>query len=388
MTVARAVADTISLTDAYRNMIDAGEIVDDPRQAKAVEKLQALSDQLQGYAGQMGKSGWLVRLGLGAKIQPVPKGLYLWGGVGRGKSMLMDLFFEQIPTEKRKHVHFHSFMQEVHRRLQNFRDARQQQKVPENVDPLEALARVIAARVWVLCFDELHVTDIGDAMILGRLFECLFENGVVMVTTSNRPPRDLYKDGLQRDRFLPFIDLIEQKLDVFELDAGRDYRLEKLSAMDVYLTPLGPETGKKLEDDFHQLTLGALPGPVTIKVHGRDVLIPLAAEGVAFCHFRDLCATALGAGDYLKLAATFHTVIMDGVPRMGVENRNEANRFVTLIDALYEARTNLIVAAEAAPHQLYEKGDGAFEFERTASRLMEMQSADYLGLAHRSGEKN
>jgi len=380
--------DAVTLKDVYQNMITAGDIIKDARQSEAVDKLQALIQTLKGYNGQMGKSGWRVRLGLGAKLQPTPRGLYLWGGVGRGKSMLMDLFFEHVPTDKRKHVHFHGFMQEVHRRLKNFQNAQHQQHAPVHVDPIVALARVISDQAWLLCFDEFHVTDIGDAMILGRLFEHLFENGVVVVTTSNRPPWDLYKDGLQRERFLPFIKLIEEKLGVFELDAGRDYRLERLRQMDAYLTPLSRDASEKLKKDFHELTLGAVAQSVTLRIQGRDVMIPMAAEGVAFVEFSDLCAKALGAGDYLMLAETFHTLILDKVPGLGPENRNEAKRFITLIDALYEAKTNLIIACDAQPTEIYAKGDGAFEFERTVSRLMEMQSADYQGLAHRKAEKN
>jgi len=377
-----------TLKTAYQNMVTAGDIVEDPRQTEAVDKLQSLIDALNGYTGQMGKSGWRVRMGLGAKIKPTPRGLYLWGGVGRGKSMLMDLFFEHVPTDKRKHVHFHGFMQEVHRRLQNFQNAQRQQQAPVNADPIVALARVISDQAWLLCFDEFHVSDIGDAMILGRLFEQLFENGVVVVTTSNRPPWDLYKDGLQRERFMPFIKLIEEKLCVFELDAGRDYRLERLHQMDAYLTPLSRDASAKLKKDFHELTLGAVAKSVTLRVQGRDVIIPLAAEGVAYVEFSDLCAKALGAGDYLMLAETFHTLILDKVPGLGPENRNEAKRFIILIDALYEAKTNLIIACDAPPAEIYDKGDGAFEFERTVSRLMEMQSADYQSLAHQKTEKN
>jgi len=370
--------------DAYRNLVEEGTIHADPIQEQAMTQLQALSDALSEYGRQMGKTGWRARLGLAGRKTDPPKGLYFHGGVGRGKTMLMDLFFDHcvIDEEAKQHVHFHAFMQEVHRRLHAFREAQKAGKVPKNRDAVDALAKVIVERAWLLCFDEFHVTDIADAMILGRLFEALFARGIVVVTTSNRRPKDLYKDGLQRELFLPFIDMLEDNLEVFELDNGTDYRLERLRALDVFITPAGDEADGKLDKAFHELSIGAEAKPRTMQVNGRDVAVPKAAEGVAYATFNDLCAQPLGPGDFLALAESFHTLVLKDVPEMSPKNRNEAKRFVTLIDALYEAKVKLICSAEAEPTQLYTEGDGAFEFERTVSRLIEMQSPDYMALPH------
>ncbi len=370
--------------DAYRRLVETGAIKADPAQEAAALALQRLAEQLVAYKGQMGKQGWAARLGIGTKTMPPPKGLYMWGGVGRGKSMLMDLFFESAPVEARQHVHFHAFMQEVHRRVHAFREAQKAGKVPQSKDPLMALARVIADQAWLLCFDEFHVTDIADAMILGRLFQALFEHGVVIVATSNRHPKDLYKDGLQRERFLPFIDLFVQKMDVLELVAAEDYRLARLKGIEVYVTPDDAQAAEKLEQDFRDLTIGAEPHPTALDVNGRKLELSRAAEGVLFASFDELCARPLGPGDFLAIAERFHTLILKGVPKLGPANRNEAKRFVTLIDAMYEAKVNLVCSAAVPPTELYTEGDGAFEFERTVSRLIEMQSADYMAMGHRT----
>ena len=366
----------------YERLLENGDIQPDPSQARAVEKLQGLHEALAQYSDQMGKQGWMARLRLGRNKKTPPPGLYLWGGVGRGKSMLMDMFFDVALVEDRKRVHFHAFMQEVHKRMHSFREAVKAGKAPESTDPLVALSRVITDQAWLLCFDEFHVTDIADAMILARLFEALFEAGVVVVATSNRHPKDLYKDGLQRDTFLPFIDMLGEKLDVLELEAGIDYRLDRLKTMEVFLTPVNAETDAKLEQDFHSLSIGGQPRPVTLNVQGREVEIPKVAEGVAMADFGDLCEKPLGAGDYLAIAESFHTLLLRGIPKLGPDKRNEAKRFVTLIDALYESKVNLICSAEAPPEELYTEGDGAFEFERTVSRLMEMQSEEYMEIPH------
>lgn len=370
--------------DAYKALLSEGAINPDPIQDQAMAALQALDDVLADYGRQMGKTGWLARLSLAGSRMAPPGGIYFHGGVGRGKTMLMDLFHDHcsVGDGHKRHVHFHAFMQEVHRRLHSFREAQKAGKMDKNRDGVEALAKIIADRAWLLCFDEFHVTDIADAMILGRLFEALFKRGVVVVTTSNRRPADLYKDGLQRELFLPFIDMIQEKLNVFELDNGTDYRLERLRRMDIYITPANAEADGKLEKAFRELSIGAEAKPRSFTVNGREVKMAKTAEGVAFATFDDLCARPLGPGDYLAFAESFHTVVMKDVPVMGPNSRNEAKRFATLIDALYEAKVKFICSAQAGPTELYTEGDGAFEFERTASRLIEMQSPDYMALPH------
>jgi cell division protein ZapE len=308
----------------------------------------------------------------------------MYGGVGRGKSMLMELFFNSCTIESKEQIHFHVFMKEVHERLHNFREAAKAGKVSPKKDPLAALARIIAKRAWLLCFDEMQITDIADAMILGRLFEVLFEEGVVIVTTSNRPPNDLYKNGLQREKFVPFIKLFEQKLDILQLNGPVDHRLARLRSMNSFLTPLNDETDAELQQNFATLTTGLTAAPIDIPLKGRKIHMPLAAEGVVFAPFDALCNLPLGASDYLKIAELFHTVIISRIPKLGPNNRDAAKRFVTMIDALYEAKTNLVCSAETPPHKIYTKGDGAFEFERTVSRLMEMQADGYIATPHRS----
>jgi cell division protein ZapE len=364
---------------AYRARTAAGAIKPDSAQQLAVEKLQGLHNTLINYEPGLGRTGWREKLGLGARHAAAPQGLYLYGGVGRGKSMLMDLFFETAPIKERRRVHFHEFMQECHQRIHAWR---QVNKVSKTSEPIRPLARGIAEHAWLLCFDEFQVLDIADAMILGRLSFALFELGVIVVATSNRPPDDLYKDGLQRDLFLPFIKMLKHKLDVLELDGGIDFRLDRLRRMQVYHAPLGADSARALETTFAQLTDGDPGAPDRLQVLGRSVGVPRQAKGVACFSFAELCEQPLGAADYLAVAAQYHTVILSGVPVLGPDKRNEAKRFVTLIDALYEHRVNLVCAAAAPPETLYPTGDGAFEFQRTVSRLMEMQSADYIEQAH------
>lgn len=361
---------------AYQRLLDNGMLRPDTAQERAAQRLQTLSEELPAYAEQMGKEGWLARLK--RRRLPTPGGLYLWGGVGRGKTMMMDLFYDHTDIAARKRIHFHAFMLEVHDRVHRFRQAVKAGKVPESADPLKALSQVIVDKAWLLCFDEFHVTNIADAMILGRLFEALFERGVVVVTTSNRPPADLYLGGLQRELFLPFIDLLQQKLDIVELDSGIDYRLERMRTLKTFHTPLGNETDAELERAFAALTVGAEARPWRILVQGRQLEIPRAADGVAFTSFADLCEQPLGPADYQAIADRCHTVVLSGIPKLGIKRHNEAKRFVTLIDTLYERRVNLICSAEAPPEALYTEGTGAFEFQRTVSRLMEMQSEDYI----------
>lgn len=363
---------------AYRRLIENGAIRPDLVQETAAARLQSLADDLFPYAQQMGREGWLARLSMGRKRLSTPRGIYLHGGVGRGKTMLMDLFFNNAEVERRKRVHFHSFMLEVHTRVHRFREAVNAGKVAESRDPLKALARVIVDQAWLLCFDELHVTNIADAMILGRLFEALFEAGIVVVTTSNRPPVDLYKGGIQREMFLPFIGLIERRLDVIELDSGVDYRMERMRSVESYLTPTGPENDARLEAAFRALTAGVEAGPWRVAVQGRTLDFPRMADGVLFTDFAALCERPLGAADYAAIASRCHTVVLKGIPRLGTSRHNEAHRFVTLIDTLYEHKVNLVCSADAPPETLYAEGTGAFEFQRTASRLIEMQSDDYI----------
>ncbi|MBF0392323.1 MAG: AFG1 family ATPase [Alphaproteobacteria bacterium] len=360
---------------AYRARLASGGLKPDPAQGLAAEKLQSLHHALQHYRPSLGQTGWRDRFGLGRrKYEPQPpQGLYIFGHVGRGKSMLMDLFHESTTVEAKRRVHFHEFMRDVHKELNVLRKAQE--------DPIPRLARRIALESWLLCLDELQIGDIADAMVVGRLFQALFDNGVVIVTTSNRAPDDLYKDGLQRERFLPFIALINQRLDLLELNSERDYRLGRKLGLRVYHTPMG---GHDWDADacFAQMTGGQVPQRDALTVHDRRLEVPATADGVARFTFEELCGRALGPSDYLALATHYHTMILTGVPVMGPDMRNEARRFVTLIDALYEHKVTLVCSAAAPPPLLYPEGDGHFEFQRTVSRLIEMQSATYLRQEH------
>lgn len=363
----------------YRAGLKAGTFRADPVQELAVEKLQSLHRVLKAYEPKAGLAVWASRLGLGSAA-PAPQGLYLYGGVGRGKSMLMDLFFRTAPVAKKRRVHFHDFMTQSHARIHELR----KWKGGAGGDPIGPVAQQLASEATLLCFDEFQILDITDAMILGRLFEALFQAGVVVVVTSNRPPRDLYKDGLQRELFLPFIDLIEKKLDILELGRGTDYRLERLCQMDTYLILTGPDADRALGDAFRELLGGEVPKPESVNVLGREIEIAQAGAGVALVGFSDLCEKPLAAADYLALASRYHTLVLSAIPQLSAKNRDSAKRFVTLIDALYERRVKLICSAETEPETLYQEGDGAFEFQRTASRLKEMQSDDYIALDHLS----
>ncbi len=357
---------------AYRALRQRGVLQSDAAQQLAVERLQSLYRALLHYRPETGLRGWLARFGLvenGGSHAPV--GLYLCGPVGRGKSMLMDLFFRSVPNPRKRRVHFHAFMLEVHDRIEQERRATTER-------PIATVASDIAAEVALLCFDEFQVEDIADAMILERLFTALFEAGVVVVATSNHAPDELYEHGLQRERFLPFIALLKKKLYVLELDSGRDWRLARLHGKPVYHYPLGEAAHDALEHAFSELTDGAPGDFPTMIVKGRSLVVPRSARRVAWFDFADLCAKPLGAADYLAIAERFAAVIVEAIPRLSRDERDEARRFNILIDALYEARTLLIASAAVPPEQIYVAGDGTFEFQRTVSRLIEMQSEEYV----------
>ena len=362
----------------------AGEVHPDPVQERVVLRLQAVYDRLAAAAAQPAKPGLLARLGLVRAPKPPdgPHGLYIWGPVGRGKSMLMDLFFADAPVARKRRVHFHEFMLEVQERLHRRREKLLAEGAPPEADTIVPIARAIAEETRLLCFDEFQVTNIADAMILARLFETLFGEGLTVIATSNRKPDDLYKDGLQRDRFLPFIDLIKERLEILELGGEHDYRLDRLRNFDVYLTPSGAWANAKLDEAFRALSGGAEGEPRSLRTQGRDVDIPRAAPGVAMAHYLDWCAKPMGAADFLCIAEHFHTVIVADIPRMGPDSQDKAARFVTMIDTFYEKKVKFICSAATAPSGLYVEGDGAFEFQRTVSRLMEMQSPEYLALDH------
>lgn len=364
---------------AYGALRASGELKPDPAQERAAEKLQALHGALHGYQPARNGGGLAAMLGFGRRREAPPQGLYIHGPVGRGKSMLMDIFFESAPVRKKRRVHFHAFMIEVHDAVHAWRQDRTRKS---DRDPLPQIAEKIADDTWLLCFDEFHVTNIADAMILGRLFTALFDYGVVVVTTSNVAPDALYENGLQRARFLPFIDLLKERLDVFELSSPTDYRLARLKSMRVFHAPLGPSTTRALQEAFADLSEGAPAGPAAFTVKGRQVQVPSAAGGVASFTFDALCGQPLGAEDYIGIAQRYHTIVLDGVPRLVEDRRNEAKRFMTLIDTLYEHKVKLVMASETPPHDLYKGKTHAFEFERTISRLMEMQSNDYLAAEH------
>lgn len=351
---------------SYHSRAASGAIVSDPAQARVAAKLDALAAELARWRPRGSGLGRFLR-----RSTPPPKGLYIHGPVGRGKTMLMDLFFAEARFGPKRRIHFHEFMAEVHERIGKARKT-------GTGDPLPQVARDLAVEAKLLCFDELHVTDIADAMILGRLFKGMLDAEVVVVATSNVPPGGLYKDGLNRALFLPFIALIEQHLDVEELQAAKDFRLEKLVGKPLYFTPLDAGTGARMEAIWRELTGEATGAPLEINLKERILHVPRAAMGVARFTFAQLCEQPLGPLDYLTLAHAFHTLMIDDIPVLRPAQKNVARRFVNLIDTLYDNRVGLVASAAAEPDQLYPEGDVSFLFERTASRLIEMRSESYL----------
>ncbi len=360
----------------YEELVAAGELKPDPDQRAAAVRLTRLQEELEA-APKRGSVLWRM-----LRKSPEPlRGVYLWGGVGRGKSMLMDLLRDSLEGPAKRRIHFHEFMLEVHARIRSARES-------DPGDPIPPVAAALAADLRVLLFDEMVVNNMADAAIMSRLFTALLDSGVTLVATSNRSPDELYKDGLNRELFLPFIDLLKERLDVLPLNGPTDYRLDRLGGAETWHAPNGEATTAKLREIFFRLTdyppedSAHVPSEELDVGGGRMLHVPKSLKGVAVFSFKRLCQEARGAADYLAIARRFHTVLIVGIPVLGPENRNEAARFVTLIDALYEHKVKLIAGAQAQPAALYPEGDGSFEFERTVSRLMEMQSDEYLALGH------
>lgn len=351
------------LTKAYEAKIKAGEITSDPAQQAVLPLFDDIAERMAQSTGKKKLFGLF-----GTDEVPV-KGLYIWGGVGRGKSMLMDLFYDYAPEPRKRRVHFHAFMQEVHNAMHEARKAGVD-------DAIKPVAEDIARNVRLLCFDEMQISDITDAMIVGRLFQNLFASDVVIVTTSNRAPDELYKNGLNRNLFVPFIELIKTRLDVHELASENDYRQDRLAGEQVYFSPTNAAAKAKISNIWQSLT-GGEAEPLVLRVKGRDVSLPAFRNGIARASFFDLCGQPLGAADYLALADAVRVLVLEDIPRLSRDNFNEAKRFVTLIDALYEGKVRLICSAADTPERLYLEGEGVFEFERTASRLREMQDVEW-----------
>ncbi len=374
----------------YEARVRDSQIERDAAQEKVVGRLDALCDQIDGYSPARKSSalGWLfgAKTNGGKANSGAPKGLYIWGGVGRGKSMLMDMFFERADVGKKRRVHFHAFMAEVHADIFKYRQALKRGEV-KGEDPIEPVAAAIARTCALLCFDEFTITDIADAMILGRLFKVLFAHGVVVVATSNVEPSDLYRDGLNRQLFLPSIDLLLSHMDVVELASRADYRMEKLAGQPTFHVPAGIASREALTVTFKTLTGRDGGRPASVRVLGREVVVPEARGSVARFGFADLCAKPLGANDYLAIANAYRSVIVDDIPVLKASQRNEAKRFIVMIDAFYEARTKFFASAAAEPAKLFEAEEGreAFEFQRTISRLNEMQSEAYMALPAPTG---
>jgi cell division protein ZapE len=372
-----------TVSERYAALVAEGEVERDPAQELIAAKLSRLEKRLEHHrlARKSSALGWL--FGKSDKQDGPIKGLYVYGEVGRGKTMLMDLFFASSTVRRKRRAHFHEFMADVHERLNTVRQEMKAGRVA-NDDPIKHVAAALAEEAWLLCFDEFHVTDIADAMILGRLFTRLFADGVVLVATSNVVPDELYKEGLNRALFVPFIALLQEHVEVTKLEAPKDFRLEKLNQQPVWYVPADEDAEVALDNAWQRLT-GVLNGtPTEIAAKGRVIRVPEAAKGVARFSFAQLCEQPLGASDYLRIAREFHTLIVEAIPVMDWPQRNEAKRFIALIDTLYENSVKLVASAEAEPAQLYLATDGyeANEFKRTASRLFEMRSAEYLAMPH------
>jgi cell division protein ZapE len=371
-----------SITAQYAAGVEAGKVERDPAQLAVVDRLARLEGDIIEHrlARKSSSLGWLFARD---KKQASLKGLYIYGEVGRGKTMLMDLFYEVSPVQRRRRAHFHEFMIDVHERVHGLR---QKMKVGEHAgeDPIELVAKDLAREAWLLCFDEFHVTDIADAMILGRLFAQLFTRGVVVVATSNVAPVDLYKDGLNRALFVPFIDMLEAHMDIVRLASRTDFRLEKLAGLAVWHVPADEAADAALDDAWRRLARENDGAAQELALKGRTIHVPRAAMGVARFSFHDLCEQPLAAADYLRIAHEYHTIILDHIPVMTFDNRNAAKRFIILIDTLYDMNVKLIASAAAEPDALYRADEGyeAQEFRRTASRLIEMRSEEYLARPH------
>lgn len=368
-----------TVREEYDHLQTSGAVRSDQAQLEIVDALDGLIAELsiKRLATKSSALGWLFGKKRPAR-EPV-KGIYLYGSVGRGKTMLMDIFFARVPVKRKRRAHFNDFMADVHDRIQRHRERLKRGETKET-DPIPPVAKALAEETWVLCFDEFTVTDIADAMVLSRLFSNLFSEGVVLVATSNVAPRDLYRDGLNRALFEPFIAILERHATVVPLDGPIDYRQEKLDRMQVYMTPCDAVAARLMDEAWHAATAGHATQEARLSVKGREVVVPRANGTTARFTFGELCEKPLGARDYLAIASRFDTLFVDCIPVMGQEKRNEAKRFILLIDTLYDNRMRLVASAEAPPEQLYAgtSGTEAFEFARTASRLTEMQSRDWL----------
>lgn len=368
----------VTVAQRYANLVAHGGVDRDAAQERLARALDRLIEELceKRISAKSSSLGWLFAKRRGP--QPV-RGIYIHGGVGRGKTMLMDMFFELVPVRRKRRVHFNAFMADVHDRINKHRQALKRGETRED-DPIPPVARALADEAWVLCFDEFSVTDIADAMILSRLFSALFSNGVVLVATSNVAPNDLYRDGLNRALFMPFIAVLKEHTEIFALDGSRDYRQDQLNGMPVYITPIDQAADRLMDKAWDAMTRGVPNGPEEIVVKGRHVAVPRASGRAARFTFHELCEVPLGARDYLAIAGRYDTIFIDRIPVLDDARRNEAKRLILLIDTLYDQGARLVVSAETSPSGLYvgKRGAEAFEFERTASRLTEMQGKDWL----------